>query len=59
MSGKDVMVETRVVAAPRYSITLLSHEPKRIKKAAEEVLAKINELSKEDGGILKILEEKA
>jgi translation initiation factor 2 subunit 1 len=59
MSGKDVMVETRVVAAPRYSITLLSHDPKRIKKAAEEVLAKINDLSKEEGGILKILEEKA
>lgn len=58
MSGKDVTVETRVVAAPRYSITLFSREPKRIKKAAEEVLVKLNEISKEKGGILKTLEEK-
>ncbi|MGC8831802.1 MAG: S1 RNA-binding domain-containing protein [Thermoproteota archaeon] len=58
MSGKDVTVETKVVAAPRYSITLSSHEPKRIKKAAEEVLVKLNEMSKEKGGTLKILEEK-
>lgn len=59
VSEKDVTVETRVVAAPRYSITLLSHEPKRIKKALEEALIKLNEASRKEGGILKILEEKA
>lgn len=59
MSGREVTVETRVIAAPRYSITLLSHEPKKIKKVAEDVLVKLNEASKENGGILKTLEEKA
>ncbi|MEM2930551.1 MAG: S1 RNA-binding domain-containing protein [Thermoproteota archaeon] len=53
---KDVAVEARVVAAPRYSITLSSTEPKKIKKVADEILKRLNEAVKREGGVLKTLE---
>jgi translation initiation factor 2 subunit 1 len=54
---KDVMIEARVVAAPRYSITIYSHKPKKLKKIAEEVIEKLNEEAKERGGVFKVLKE--
>ncbi|MGQ9690648.1 MAG: hypothetical protein ACUVQY_05205, partial [Thermoproteota archaeon] len=59
MTTKQVTIETRVVAAPRYSIIISSHEPKRLKKVAEDIMTKLDEMSKERGGILEVLEEKA
>lgn len=53
---KDVKVEVRVVAAPRYSITLSSSDPKKIKKASDEIMARLNEIVKREGGVLKTLE---
>ncbi|MGQ9478495.1 MAG: S1 RNA-binding domain-containing protein [Thermoproteota archaeon] len=56
MSTKEVTIETRVVAAPRYSIALYSYEPKKLNKVAEEVLTKIKEEAWKNGGVLKILQ---
>jgi len=59
MRLKDVSIETKVVAAPRYLITIHSHEPRKVKKVAEEVLTKLGEMSKGMGGAFKILKEEA
>jgi translation initiation factor 2 alpha subunit (eIF-2alpha) len=50
-----VTVEVKVVAAPRYSITLSSSEPKKIKKVSDEVAARLGEIVRREGGILKTL----
>lgn len=57
MRAKDVAIEARVVAAPRYSVTVYSHDPKKVKKFSEEVIAKLSEASRERGGVFKILKE--
>lgn len=59
MTTKQVTIETRVVAAPRYSIIISSHEPKRLKKVSEDIMTKLDEMSKEGRVVLKVLEEKA
>ncbi|MBO3839644.1 MAG: S1 RNA-binding domain-containing protein [Thermoproteota archaeon] len=59
MRAKDVTIEAKVVAAPRYSVTVYSHEPKKVKKVVEEVIAKLSEVSREKGGVFKILKEEA
>ncbi|MGB9718340.1 MAG: S1 RNA-binding domain-containing protein [Thermoproteota archaeon] len=56
MGTRDVKVEVRVVAAPRYSITLSSSEPKKIKKVSDEIAARLSEIVKREGGVLKTLE---
>jgi len=56
MGTKNVTVEAKVVAAPRYSITLSSNEPKKIKKVSDEVAARLGEIVRREEGILKTLE---
>ncbi len=56
MGTKDVSVEAKVVAAPRYSITLSSSEPKKIKKVADEIVKRLGEIVSKEGGVLKMLE---
>jgi translation initiation factor 2 subunit 1 len=56
MGTKDVSVEVKVVAAPRYSITLSSSEPKKIKKLSDEIAARLSEIAAREGGVLRILE---
>ncbi|MDW8034489.1 MAG: S1 RNA-binding domain-containing protein [Nitrososphaerota archaeon] len=57
MRTKDVTIEVRVVAAPKYLITIHSREPKKVRKVSEEVLTRLSQLSKEKGGIFKVLKE--
>jgi len=59
MRAKDVTIEAKVVAAPRYSVTVYSHEPKKVKKAAEEIVAKLSEAVRKKGGVFKIIKEEA
>ncbi|MEM3660794.1 MAG: hypothetical protein QXU11_10435, partial [Thermoproteota archaeon] len=56
MGTKDITVEVKVIAAPRYSITLSSSEPKKIKKLSDEIMVKLGEIAAREGGILKTLE---
>ncbi|MEM1557315.1 MAG: S1 RNA-binding domain-containing protein [Thermoproteota archaeon] len=57
MRLREVIIETKVIAAPRYLVTIYSHEPKKVKKVAEEALVKLSELSKKRGGVFKVLRE--
>ncbi|MBO3832038.1 MAG: S1 RNA-binding domain-containing protein [Candidatus Brockarchaeota archaeon] len=57
MGTRDVTVEVKVIAAPRYSITLSSSEPKKIKKLSDEIAARLSEIAAREGGILKTLEK--
>lgn len=56
MRTKDVSVEAKVVAAPRYSITLSSSEPKKIRRVADEIVKRLSEIVKRERGVLKTLE---
>lgn len=59
MKTKDVTIEAKVVAAPRYLIVIHSREPKKVKKVSEEIVAKLSQLAKEKGGVFKVLKEEA